>query len=101
MGFFKKLSGLFSAAPPSDSSGYWIAVKCQRCGEVIRTRVNLNNDLSIDYDQGGQPVYYCHKMLMGESGRCFQRVEVDLTFDASRKLINRQVSGGEFEEEAK
>jgi hypothetical protein len=32
---------------------------------------------------------------MGE-GRCFQRVEVQLTFDQNRNLIDRQISGGDF-----
>jgi hypothetical protein len=35
---------------------------------------------------------------MGE-GLCFQRVEVNLTFDVNRKLINREISGGKFVDE--
>ena len=28
------------------------------------------------------------------SGKCFQRVEVELTFDKNRKLINKEIQGG-------
>ncbi len=97
MGLFKKLSGLFSGAGTADRDALWIAVKCRRCGEVTRARVNLFNDLSIDYDESSElPTYVCRKVLMSEGGRCFQRMEVELTFDANRKLVNREVSGGEF-----
>ena len=34
-------------------------------------------------------------MLVGGTG-CFQRIEVELTFDKYRKLLDRQISGGEF-----
>jgi hypothetical protein len=97
MSFFKKISSLFSPPASADANAYWVAVKCSRCGEIIRARINLNNDLSVDYG-GGKPTYYCRKVLMGE-GRCFQRVEVELTFDADKRLVERQVSGGQFVED--
>ncbi len=77
----------------------WVAVKCNRCGEVTRARINLRNDLSLEYDEAsGSPTYFCRKVLMGEGGRCFQRMEVELTFDANRNVVNRDVSGGQFVE---
>ena len=52
MGFFQKLSRLFSPSPQKvDDASYWIDVQCSRCGEVIRARVDLRNDLSIDYNE--------------------------------------------------
>jgi hypothetical protein len=98
MGFFEKLGKLFGSSGEGNKNVYWIAVKCNRCGEVIRTRVNLMNDLSAEFTAGDQPVYFCRKMLMGE-GRCFQRVEVELTFDQNRRLVNREISGGQFVDE--
>jgi hypothetical protein len=96
MGFLKKLSNLFTAPPRAQENVYPVTVKCKRCGEVIRARINLFNDLSSDITEDGQPVYYCRKMLIGESGQCFQRVEVILKFDAKRKLLDREIIGGEF-----
>lgn len=94
MNFLKKL---FSSSPASSQGQYYtFAVKCMRCGEVIEGRVNLNNDLSVEYEEGGD-FYYAHKTLMGEN-RCFQRLDVELKFSASRELLQRHVIGGEFVE---
>ena len=98
MSFLKKLPKLFSTPARPDDSAYWVTVKCNRCGETIRTRINLYNDLSADYSEGGEQVYCCRKMLMSEGGRCFQRVEVELKFDAKRQLLSRDISGGTFVE---
>lgn len=98
MSFFKKFTNLFSAPTASqETTAYWIAVRCNRCGETLRARVDLRNDLSIEYGDSAT-TYFCRKVLIGE-GHCFQRVEVELTFDADRRLINREISGGQFVEE--
>jgi hypothetical protein len=86
-----------------------VYVQCHRCGEKIRGRIDLHNDLSIDYgvveDEDGETTapsnevrYFCHKGLIGEQ-RCYQTVEVELTFDKNHRLIDRQVKGGKFIEE--
>lgn len=99
MGIFKKISNLFNPTPQRKDPGYWVTVKCNRCGEIIRTRINLHNDLSLEYGEGdGKTTYFCRKSLLGEQ-RCFQRVEIELTFDANRNLLERQISGGQFVEE--
>jgi hypothetical protein len=97
MVIFKKIGkALFAGYQPDDYS-YWITARCSRCGETIQSRVDLRNDLSVDYgEDGGNQTYFCRKMLIGESGHCFQRIEIELTFDLNRKLINREINGGEF-----
>jgi hypothetical protein len=100
MGFWQKLNNLFTARPPSGSKddGYYFQVKCKRCGEVITTRVNVYNDLSVEYDEKGNPEsYYCRKVVMGEN-RCYQQIEVGLKFNTSRKLVDKTISGGTFVE---
>lgn len=99
MNILKKLSGLFSASSEADQSTYWVTVRCLRCGETIRTRLNLNNDLSAVYDEAAGGAYFCHKILTGEGSaerRCFQRIEIELTFDGERRLLHREISGGQF-----
>lgn len=91
MGFLKKLFGGGGTSPGSDF--YTFSVRCDRCDEVIEGKVNMNNDLSLD-DEGG---YHVRKVLIG-SGRCFQQIEVKLRFDASRQLLEKQISGGKFVE---
>lgn len=96
MGLFKKISDLFSSPGAQDDSAYWLYVKCSRCGEAIHTRIDMRNDLSMSYGSAqADTTYFCRKVLMGEK-RCFQRIEVELTFDHRRQLIDRQIHGGEF-----
>ena len=94
MGFLKRL---FSGGTTTQAKAdfYNFTVTCNRCGEVLEGRVNLYNDLSVDYEEGD--VYHARKVLMG-SGHCFQQIEVELRFDSSRKLLGKQVTGGKFAE---
>ena len=90
MDFLKKL---FSSQPAQPSSNFLsVQVKCNRCGEVFEGRVNMANDLSLTDNDSG---YFVRKVLMG-NGRCFQQIEVELTFDLKRKLLNKRSVGGVF-----
>jgi hypothetical protein len=91
MGFLDGLRSLFAGGSAADG-GYYIYVRCNRCKEAIRTRINLRNDLSAR-DEGG---YRVTKTLVGSSGRCFQRIEVTLVFDATHRVVDQQIVGGEF-----
>jgi hypothetical protein len=98
MRFFKKISSLFSSSPSQqDADNYWLKVQCHRCGEMIEARVNMLNDLRLDYGEGEKTTYFCRKVLMG-AGHCFQKIEVALTLDGNRRLLDRQISGGKFVE---
>jgi lysyl-tRNA synthetase class I len=97
MGFLKKLfSGTIK---PAKKDYYVFQVKCRRCGEILEGHVDVDNDLSVEYESGGD-IYYCRKVLIGNGKNlCFQQIEVGLKFDTSRKLLERRVeSGGEFVE---
>jgi hypothetical protein len=95
MNLLQKLFGSSPSASPQNRN-YTFAVKCLRCKEIIEGHVDLNNDLSVEYEESGD-VYYARKTLMGEN-RCFQRMEVELKFTPSRELLERHVTGGEFAE---
>ncbi len=106
MNFLKRLSSLFSTPAASPGRYFSVYVQCGRCGEKIHGRVDLNNDLSIDYGvvEGpdgettppeSEPKYFCRKGLIGER-RCYQTVEVELTFDKDRRLIDQKIKGGKF-----
>jgi hypothetical protein len=92
MGFLKKLFG--GGAAQSEKRYYTFQVKCNRCGEIIEGRVDLDNDPSIEYE-GNQTVYFVRKGLMGNN-RCFQQMEVELKFNSSRQLLEQTVTGGQF-----
>ena len=91
MGFLKRLTSWFSVSAPADNKReYWINVRCRRCGETVRARVDLWNELSwTDLGTESSSAYTCRKVLMGD-GTCFQQIEVLLYFDSNRKLIRSQ-----------
>ena len=92
MGFLKKLFGGATAKP--EKRYYVFQVKCKRCGEIIEGRIDLDNDLSLG-DEGDD--YIVRKGLVG-ANRCFQLIEVQMTFTPARTLVEKSVSGGEFVE---
>jgi len=92
MGFLKKLFN--PSLPKAEKHYYTFQVKCNRCGEIIEGRVDLDNDLSLNDEGDG---YIVRKGLMG-SNRCFQQIEVELNFDSSRQLTEKTITGGTFAE---
>ena len=78
-----------------DANTYWIYVRCRRCGEPLKARVNLMNDPSLD-DDG--VTWVVRKGFIGSgANRCFQSVEVMLRFDAKKQtVIEREAVGGEL-----
>ena len=96
MGFLKKITDFFTATGSGGAPAYWLYVQCDRCGEKIKVRVNLHSDLSIRYGEKDEgDTYFCRKMIIGNQ-RCFQKIEVEMSFDRNKKLKDRQVSGGQF-----
>jgi hypothetical protein len=92
----KRLASLFTPEGARDAYAYWLYVQCDRCGEKIRTRVDLRNDLSIRYGATDRDTtYFCRKKIIGGQ-RCFQSIEVELTFDASRQLVEQRIRNGKF-----
>ena len=78
-----------------DPNAYWIFAQCRRCGEPLRGRVNLANDLSLDDDGVNWVV---RKGIVGSGvNRCFQTIEVTLKFDAKKNtVIESEAVGGKL-----
>lgn len=93
MGLLKRLSSLFASG--GEAGVLWIYVRCNACGEVIASRINLANDPSPTYE-GGDRAFYLHKTLIGSRRGCYRPIEVELTFDANRRLTSQEVRGGTF-----
>jgi hypothetical protein len=96
VGLLKKLSSIFGGRG-GEEDVHREYVRCTRCGEVIPVRVDLRRELTPSYEDEG-PAYHVHKGVMGSGTeqRCFQRIDVRLTFDERRHLLSRDVSGGAF-----
>ena len=89
------LKNLFGGSPSRPEKKYYVfQVKCRRCGEIIEGRVDLDNDLSVEFE-GGNNVYFGRKVLMGNN-KCFQQIEVEMKVTSDRQLIEREVKGGTF-----
>jgi hypothetical protein len=96
MSFLKKISDFFSSSSIGSDPSYWLYVQCNHCGEKIKVRVNLYNDLSIRYgEKEEKDTYFCRKVIMGAE-RCYRPIEVEMTFDRNKKLLDRQITGGIF-----
>ena len=94
MGFLKNL---FTNTPSKPEKRYHVfQVRCNRCGEIIEGRIDLDNELSLEFE-GNSNVYFGRKVLMG-SGRCFQQIEVEMKFTSARTLIEQEAKGGTFVE---
>jgi hypothetical protein len=96
MGFLKKLFD--SATTKPEKRYHAFQVKCKRCGEIIEGRFDLDNDLSIEFEGETRTVYFGRKVLIGDSGRCFQQIEVSMKFTSTRTPIEQEITGGTFVE---
>ena len=93
MSFLKKI---FSGPKPQKRY-YTFNVKCNRCGEIIEGRIDLDNDVSLN-DSG--TAYFARKVLIGSGeNHCFQQIEVEMTFTTSRDVVEQNIQGGTFVEE--
>jgi hypothetical protein len=86
------LKNLFGGSDKPEKRYYTFRVKCKRCGEIIEGRVDLDNDLSLNDEGNG---YLVRKGLVG-GNRCFQQIDVELTFDSARQIQEKSITGGEF-----
>ena len=92
MGFLKNL---FTPSKP-EKRYYTFNVKCNRCGEIIEGRVDLDNDLSLNDEGDG---YLVRKGLIGSGeNHCFQQIEVTIQFSSAKEMSEQQIQGGTFVE---
>ena len=101
MSFLKKIASALSPQGTDKGDVLWVYTRCDKCGETIKTRLDLRYDLTPNYSADGRVTdYVLRKVLIG-SQRCFESIEVKLTFvseaaDPQRRLISREITGGQF-----
>jgi hypothetical protein len=96
LNLLQRLSEFFAPVGRPTASTLWVYVQCNRCGEKIGTRLNLHNDLSVQYGKFDKHnIYFIRKKLIGRE-RCFYPIDVELTFDNRRQLTDRKIQGGKF-----
>jgi hypothetical protein len=97
MSFLDRLLGRGkSNSPQADQFGLLYYVKCKKCGEVLRIRLDRRWDLQQEFEGSGDVVsgYTATKEVMGT--QCFNMMHVEIAFDSGHREQNREVRGGEF-----
>lgn len=84
MGFLAKILG-----KPIEDTALWLYVRCNRCGAKTRVRISLANDLSMEEDG-----FILRKDIM--DSHCLQLMRAELHFDERRRVVSRELAGGEF-----
>ena len=96
MSFLKKIASALSPKGADERGVLWVYARCDKCGEVLKTRLDLRHDLTPNYSAEGRVTdYVLRKVLIG-SQRCFEPIEVKLTFDSQRRFGSREIAGGQF-----
>lgn len=99
----KALQRLFTdegSRPPVCALRYFpVTVRCGRCGEVIRLRIDRDHELQSiwppDAEEGDEPLeQILRKEIVGD--RCQNLIRFTLRFDCERGLISSEIEGGEF-----
>ena len=101
MSILKKLSKILSSPPPKTDRAMYLFVQCNKCGEKLRARVDVWNELTPEFDgKSDDPAsYHSRKVLIGEK-KCYQPIELRLKFDKNHKLIEKQIYGGKYIDQA-
>lgn len=71
----------------------WIYIKCGRCGEEYKVRVDLSYEAEQTFQDSG-PAFVLHKDTTGK--KCPNLVRVEIGFDSSYNVLYYDSSGGEI-----
>ena len=93
MDFLRRLFGSGGASSEADT-GLFLYVKCNRCGEPLRVRVDTRNELYPEYGDMETSGYVLRKEMM--DSKCFRLMYATIRFDARRHEISREIEGGIF-----
>ncbi|UCF94689.1 MAG: hypothetical protein JSW39_11190 [Desulfobacterales bacterium] len=96
---FKKIAQkLFGgkASRPSPA-GFFLNVRCDRCGEEFHLFVNTATDLIQNFKDDGTVTYSLKKEILG--GQCRNLMQVQIEFDPAKKVLSRKIENGEFMED--
>ena len=90
-----KLLGKGKSEPPSE--GFFLNVRCSKCGEQFNLFINKSYELMQNFATDGSVTYALKKEVYGVG--CANRIHVNMKFDASKKLVSREIENGEYIED--
>ncbi len=88
--WFRRPARVVPSSP--DPNAIWLYFRCERCGAVVRVRVDLRNDLN--REEEGESIYLLHKEVMDNS--CFRLIAAEIWFDANYNIAAAYINGGEL-----
>jgi hypothetical protein len=92
MNIFKKLFGGGGGQSNSeDRAGMYFYIKPNGCQEIVRVRIDRNNDPSLADDNS---TYFVRKTVRGTTYKCTRSAELELLFDSGRRLQTTNVTSG-------
>ena len=100
MNILKSLRKVLSSPPPRTERAMYLYVQCSKCGEKLRARVDIWNELTPEYDGKSDDAasYFSRKVLVSEK-LCYQPIELRLKFDKTHRLTDKTIMGGKFIEQ--
>lgn len=96
MDFLRKLLG-GGGSPRSGDVGLYFYIRPRGCQEVVRVRIDPNNDLSLEDDNS---TYFVRKTVRGTTYKCTRSAELYISFGADRRIREIEVLDGEQVSEA-
>lgn len=80
----------------SDQHAVYYYVRCGKCGEGVRVRIDRRWDLEQQFEGEGDAVsgYVATKDVMGKN--CFRMMQLTVQFDRGYRETDRQIQGGTF-----
>ncbi len=94
MKIFKTISNLFKNSCDSGTLSY--DIKCAKCGEKIKVRINPKTDLSHVFEESApeSASYVLKKEALGNN--CQNIMNIICYYDSSYVEISREISSGKF-----
>ena len=93
------LRRLLGGRNSADNRILHLYVECNHCHTPVHVRVDVYNDLTLEYDDREQAVgYVLRKEIM--DARCFRLMHAEILFDTGRRETRRTVEGGVFVDES-
>jgi hypothetical protein len=105
----KSMLGLGSGAGSGPDRGIYRYVRCSRCQDVVRVRINMANEVSELSDEPEEDSgeiaatnpaarYAVSKGVV--DSKCFRPMRLTILFDGRRQEIEASVQGGELVDQA-
>jgi hypothetical protein len=94
MGLLDGLRQWFVGATGEDRYAMYIYVRCQKCGEKVRLRMDRRFDLEQEFGETLVSGYVANKDIMGR--KCYNLIRVHIEYDQYFRPKSHEVTGGQL-----